>query len=98
MLDADEHHLDRERWSYPRLADQLRRWSEKPVDDRIELFRRMVFNAAARNNDDHPRNPAMRCTAGGWRVSTVPVRYMSLPLSATITPYFCPTEKLRAVQ
>ena len=45
ILDGDENYLDRERWSYPLLADQLRRWSEKPIDDRIELFRRIVFNA-----------------------------------------------------
>src|SRR6266436_2387599 len=36
MLDGDENYLDRERWSYPSLADQLRRWSEKPTDDRVE--------------------------------------------------------------
>lgn len=66
MLDADEYHLDRGRWSYPLLADQLRRWSEKPNEDRIELFRRMVFNAAITNNDDHPRNHAVRRTAHGW--------------------------------
>ncbi len=69
MLDADEYHMDRERWSYPLLADQLWRWSEEPMDDRIELFRRIVFNAAVTNNDDHPRNHAMRRTARGWHLT-----------------------------
>lgn len=69
MLDVDEHYLDRERWSYPLLADELRRWSRKPKDDRIELFRRMVFNAAVSNNDDHPRNHAVRRTARGWELT-----------------------------
>ena len=69
MLDCDENYFDRERWSYALLADQLRRWSERPVEDRIELFRRMVFNAAVTNNDDHPRNHALRRTARGWRLS-----------------------------
>jgi serine/threonine-protein kinase HipA len=69
MLDADEYYVDRERWSYPLLADQLRRWSEKPNDDRIELFRRIIFNAAVTNNDDHPRNHAVRRTARGWRLT-----------------------------
>jgi len=68
MLDADGYHLDRERWSYVLLADQLRRWSEKPNDDRIELFRRMVFNAAVTNNDDHPRNHAVRRMAN-WELT-----------------------------
>ncbi|OGI67578.1 MAG: hypothetical protein A2W18_07905 [Candidatus Muproteobacteria bacterium RBG_16_60_9] len=69
LLDCDENYLDRERWSYPLLADELRRWSEKPDEDRVELFRRIVFNAAATNNDDHPRNHAVRRTARGWRLT-----------------------------
>ncbi len=82
MLDGDEAYLDRERWSYPLLADQLRRWSEQPAVDRIELFRRIVFNAAVTNNDDHPRNHAVRRTARGWRLTPaydlVPVPLVSL--------------------
>ena len=69
VLDCDEDYLDRERWSYPLLADELRRWSDKPDEDRVELFRRIVFNAAATNNDDHPRNHALRRTARGWRLT-----------------------------
>jgi serine/threonine-protein kinase HipA len=69
LLDSDENYLDRERWSYPLLADELRRWSEKPDEDRVELFRRIVFNAAVTNNDDHPRNHAVRRTARGWRLA-----------------------------
>jgi len=69
LLDCDDSHLDRERWSYLLLADQLRRWSEKPDADRIELFRRIVFNAAVTNNDDHPRNHAVLRTGRGWRLT-----------------------------
>jgi serine/threonine-protein kinase HipA len=94
MLDADEYYLDRERWSYPLLADQLRRWSEKPNDDRIELFRRIVFNAAVTNNDDHPRNHAVRRTARGWQLTPaydlVPAPVVSLErrdLAMTIGTY-----------
>jgi serine/threonine-protein kinase HipA len=71
LLDCDENYLDRERWSYPLLADELRRWSVKPDEDRIELFRRIVFNAAVTNNDDHPRNHAVRRTARGWCLTPV---------------------------
>ena len=42
--------------SYPRLATDLARWSSRPAADRIELFRRMVFNAVIGNGDDHDRN------------------------------------------
>jgi serine/threonine-protein kinase HipA len=94
MLDCDESYLDRERWSYPLLAEQLRRWSEKPADDRAELFRRIIFNAAVTNNDDHPRNHAVRRTARGWRLTPaydlVPVPLVSLErrdLAMTIGTY-----------
>lgn len=69
ILDAEDGYTGRERWSYPLLADELRRWSSKPDEDRRELFRRMVFNAMVSNNDDHPRNHAMLHTTGGWRLS-----------------------------
>jgi len=69
VLDCDESHLNRERWSYPLLADNLRRWSDKPEADCAELFRRMIFNAAVTNNDDHPRNHALLRRPKGWRLS-----------------------------
>ena len=94
LLDCDENYLDRERWSYPLLADELRRWSEKPDEDRVELFRRIVFNAAVTNNDDHPRNHAVRRTARGWRLTPaydlVPAPVVSLErrdLAMTIGTY-----------
>jgi len=69
VLDCGDSYLDRERWSYPLLADNLRRWSDKPAADCAELFRRMVFNAVVTNNDDHPRNHAMLRKQKGWRLS-----------------------------
>jgi serine/threonine-protein kinase HipA len=51
------------------LADKLRRWSDKPEADCAELFKRMVFNAAVTNNDDHPRNHALLRRQKGWRLS-----------------------------
>ena len=69
VLDCGDSHLDRERWSYPLLADNLRRWSDKPEADCAELFRRMTFNAAVTNNDDHPRNHALLRRQKAWRLS-----------------------------
>ncbi len=69
VLDAEDGHLGRERWSYPLLADELRRWSNNPDQDQKELFRRMVFNAMVTNNDDHPRNHALLRSSSGWRLS-----------------------------
>ncbi|MDO8280335.1 MAG: HipA domain-containing protein, partial [Burkholderiaceae bacterium] len=69
VLDCGDSHLDRGRWSYPLMADNLRRWSDKPEADCVELVRRMVFNAAVTNNDDHPRNHALLRRQRGWRLS-----------------------------
>jgi serine/threonine-protein kinase HipA len=69
VLDAEDGYFGRERWSYPLLADELRRWSRKPDEDRLELYKRMLFNAMVTNNDDHPRNHAMLQTHEGWRLS-----------------------------
>jgi serine/threonine-protein kinase HipA len=81
ILDAEDGHSERQRWSYLLLADEIRRWSSKPKEDQKELFRRMVFNAMVTNNDDHPRNHAMVRTPSGWRLSPaydiVPVALVS---------------------
>ena len=56
VLDAGESIVDRARWSYLMLADELRRRSQRASSDLRELFGRMVFNALISNTDDHPRN------------------------------------------
>jgi serine/threonine-protein kinase HipA len=56
VLDLDDTVTDRSGWSYVELADELQRWSEDPVEDKQELFRRVAFNALISNLDDHPRN------------------------------------------
>ena len=57
-------------WSYPRLAEELKRIGA-PREDRLELFGRMVFNAVVGNDDDHPRNHAVLYSAveKRWRLS-----------------------------
>lgn len=58
------------KWSYPRLAEELKRIGA-PLEDRIELFARMTFNAVVGNNDDHPRNHAAlyRFEERRWRLA-----------------------------
>lgn len=60
----------RAEWSYPRLAQSLQQIGA-PVEDRIELFDRMVFNAVVGNDDDHPRNHAViyHAEERRWRLS-----------------------------
>lgn len=81
VLDAADTYTDRAQWSYPLLAEELRRWSSRPERDQAELFRRMAFNAAVTNIDDHPRNHALVRHADGWRLSPaydiVPQRSLS---------------------
>lgn len=66
VLDAEESPTDRANWSYVALADELRRWSARPRQDRLELFRRVVLNALISNVDDHPRNHALIAPGRGW--------------------------------
>lgn len=56
VLDAGESIVDRNRWSYLLLGDELRRRSHRAQADLRELFGRMTFNALISNTDDHPRN------------------------------------------
>ncbi|MBI1869124.1 MAG: type II toxin-antitoxin system HipA family toxin [Methylocystis sp.] len=69
MLRADDSLQSRERWSYIRLAEELRRISADPKRDAAELFRRMCFNALISNIDDHPRNHAVIAPDRDWRLS-----------------------------
>ncbi|MGE0526906.1 MAG: type II toxin-antitoxin system HipA family toxin [Bdellovibrionales bacterium] len=50
------HESDYSAWSYFKLVDAIIKYSARPTEDLEELFRRMVFNIAVYNNDDHPRN------------------------------------------
>lgn len=69
LLRAGESVRDRDRWSYPLLAEELRRLSARPAEDAQELFRRMAFNALISNSDDHPRNHAFITLDDAWRLS-----------------------------
>jgi serine/threonine-protein kinase HipA len=69
LLRAGDSHLDRDRWSYVALAEELRRISAQPKLDATELFRRMAFNALISNLDDHPRNHAVIAIDQDWRLS-----------------------------
>ncbi len=69
LLRAGDSHLDRERWSYLILVEELRRLCEDPEADGRELFGRMVFNALISNTDDHPRNHAVIAPGTAWRLA-----------------------------
>ena len=56
-------------WSYLALVETLRRVSSDPKRDAKELFRRMCFNAAATNIDDHARNHAVIAMDRQWKLS-----------------------------
>jgi serine/threonine-protein kinase HipA len=57
--------------SYPRLAVELRRYSADARADQEQLFRRMVFNVAISNTDDHDRNHGLLAAdlPGTYRLS-----------------------------
>lgn len=94
LLRTGDSHQDRDRWSYLILAEELRRVSQEPKADAVELFRRMTFNALISNTDDHPRNHAVIALNREFRLSPaydlVPSRHISLErrdLALTVGTY-----------
>jgi serine/threonine-protein kinase HipA len=91
LLRAQDSHLDREKWSYVSLVEQLRRASGAPSRDAPELFRRVCFNSLISNTDDHPRNHAMIAWGKEWELSpaydltpTAPVSLERRDLALTV--------------
>ena len=70
LLRTGDSHLDRDRWSYLLLVEELRRLCEDPKGDARELFKRVAFNALISNTDDHPRNHAVIAPGTAWHLST----------------------------
>lgn len=56
---------------YLDLAGFLMRYGADVNSDLEELWRRMVFNIAIKNTDDHLNNHGFLLTAGGWKLSPV---------------------------
>ena len=55
--------------SYLDLAEFIRANGAQPKQDLEELWRRIVFNMAVSNTDDHLRNHGFLLTANGWFIS-----------------------------
>ena len=55
--------------SYLELADFISTQGTHPENDLKQLWRRIVFNIAVSNTDDHLRNHGFILDAGGWRLS-----------------------------
>ena len=69
LLRTSDSVSDRGDWSYLLFADEVRRASAGAPDDLREFFRRVCFNAAVSNLDDHPRNHAILAAGPHWRLS-----------------------------
>ena len=55
--------------SYLDIAAFIRSYGAQPKKDLIELWKRIVFNMAVTNTDDHLRNHAFVLTGKGWILS-----------------------------
>ena len=55
--------------SYLELADWISRYCCRVEENLLELFRRIVFNIAVSNCDDHLRNHGFLLTRDGWTLS-----------------------------
>ena len=55
--------------SYEQAFDTMEKLKLPPTE-KVQLFRRMVFNAVVRNHDDHTKNISFLMTRdGGWHLS-----------------------------
>lgn len=63
--DPEHHHPA----SYLELAAFISRYGMNIKPDLAELFRRIVFNVAVKNTDDHLRNHGFLHDGSGWRLS-----------------------------
>ena len=73
VLKLKRGNLPAEKKSYLHFSEQIQRWcadrDHDPSADQKELWRRIVFNVAINNTDDHPRNHGLLQTPAGWRLS-----------------------------
>ena len=58
-----------EEGSYLELASFIKAYGAQPNKDLQELWKRIVFNMAVSNTDDHLRNHGFILTKAGWRLS-----------------------------
>jgi len=79
LLGAEEN--SKENWSYPALAEELRRVCTNPKQNANELFRRMCFNSLTSNLDDHPRNHAILAKDEDWQISPAYDLTPSVPIA-----------------
>jgi serine/threonine-protein kinase HipA len=57
--------------SYLDIGEFITQQGSNSLEDLHELWRRIVFNIAIKNTDDHLRNHGFLLTAKGWRLSPV---------------------------
>ncbi|MEL7305659.1 MAG: HipA domain-containing protein [Myxococcota bacterium] len=55
--------------SYLEINEALRRYGTQPKRDLLELWKRMAFNVAISNTDDHLRNHGFLWRGDGWELS-----------------------------
>ena len=55
--------------SYLEMASLIRKYGASPKQDLVELWKRIVFNMAVSNTDDHLRNHGFLLIDEGWHLS-----------------------------
>jgi len=81
LLQTEDTHRSRDRWSYLLFVEEIRRVCAEPQRQAEELFRRMCFNALISNTDDHPRNHAVIAKERDWKLSPAFDLTPSTPIS-----------------
>ena len=69
LLDKTDGSSYQDGTSYLDIASFIKANGSRPKDDLKELYKRIIFNMAISNTDDHLRNHAFIFTLDGWKLS-----------------------------
>lgn len=69
MIGKTEEHLKDSKPSYLEIAEFLQHFTANPKQELEQLWRRMIFNIAVSNTDDHLRNHGFLLQKNGWTLS-----------------------------
>lgn len=69
MLGKEDGASSQDGSSYVDIIDFIKSYGAKPKEDIQELWKRIIFNMAVSNTDDHLRNHGFILTKNGWTLS-----------------------------
>ncbi len=77
-------------YSYMGIADIAKRITENPIEEQVQLYRRMVFNVLTGNSDDHMKNH-------GFLMTDYTKKLYSLSPAFDVLPHLDASQRLQSI-